>query len=217
MEDELIHELSAAYALNALDHDEERAFEAHLATCSLCQESVAAFSSTTTSLGYAAPGATPPPELRARLLDAARAERANVVPLRTRAAQQGAIVIAGAATVAAIAFAALWLAEPRGQSSHDLVSVPLKGANGSLVLAADGEATLVVSGLAAAPAGKTYEAWIVENTQASPAGLFAIRNGTGTIRLSRRVPHGATIAVTLERAGGALSPTGALLVTSARA
>jgi anti-sigma-K factor RskA len=214
MEDELIHELSAAYALNALDRDEERAFEAHLATCSLCQESVAAFSTTTASLGYAAPAAAPPPELRARLLDAARAERSNVVTLRSR---RSATVVAAVATAAAVAFAVLWVAAPREHPAQALHSLPLKGAKGSLVVAAGGEATLVVSGLAAAPANKTYEAWIVENEHASPAGLFAVRNGTGVLRLARRVPRGATVAVTLERAGGALAPTGALLVTSGRA
>ena len=38
-----IHELSAAYALDALSADERQEFEEHLAHCAECQETVAAF------------------------------------------------------------------------------------------------------------------------------------------------------------------------------
>ena len=41
MADEPIHDLTAAYALDALDaHDEER-YEEHLATCERCREELA--------------------------------------------------------------------------------------------------------------------------------------------------------------------------------
>ena len=38
MEPGTIHELSAAYALDALDPAEEREFEQHLRTCEQCRE-----------------------------------------------------------------------------------------------------------------------------------------------------------------------------------
>ena len=37
------HEQAAAYALDALDPDERRAFEAHLDGCARCREEVASF------------------------------------------------------------------------------------------------------------------------------------------------------------------------------
>src|SRR5260221_504011 len=79
-----LHELTAAYALDALDADEERAYEAHLAGCERCQDELASLSSTATALAYAAGEVAPPEALRGRILEAARAERTNVVPLRPR-------------------------------------------------------------------------------------------------------------------------------------
>lgn len=213
MEDELIHELSAAYALNALEPDEERTFEAHLATCKSCQEHVAAFASTTAALGYAAPPAHLPPDLRGRVLDAARAERGNVVPSRGRAYQRTVTAIAAVAAAAAIVLG-IWVATSHGRAQGRLAALPLTGAHGSVVLAADGEATLVVSGLSPAPAGKTYEAWVIRNAHAEPAGLFTMHGGTAALLLTRHVPRGAIVAVTLEHAGGSLAPSGGPLVTS---
>ncbi len=72
---------------------------------------------------------------------------------------------------------------------------------------AGGSATLQVSGLAAAPNGKTYEAWVIPKGKAPrPAGLFS-GGATTTIHLKRAVPNGALVAVTIERAGGVPAPT----------
>ena len=84
MADEPIHDLTAAYALDALDpHDEER-YEEHLATCERCREELAELRDPVAMLAYGIESPTPPPELRTRILDAARAERSNVVPIRRR-------------------------------------------------------------------------------------------------------------------------------------
>jgi len=79
-----LHELTAAYALDALEPDEARAYEAHLDTCPRCREELAGLAGTASALAYAAAGPQPPAELRGRILETARAERQNVVPLRTR-------------------------------------------------------------------------------------------------------------------------------------
>lgn len=215
MEDELIHELSAAYALDALDADDERLFEAHLAQCPDCQEDVARFSATASALAFAAPPATPPDSLRDRLLTAARAERTNVTPLRRGDGHhQRALALVAAVTTAAAIALGVWVAVPHRQGPQRLDAVPLTGAKGSLVLGKHGEATLVVAGLTPAPSGKTYEAWVIEHRRAVPAGLFSIRGGTGVVQLTQRVPAGATVAVTLEQASGALAPSGPPLVSA---
>src|SRR5439155_21657876 len=82
MEADAIHELTAAYALDALDEQEEREYEAHLARCPRCREELASFTETATSLAYGVESPTPPPDLRGRILARARSERPNVVPLR---------------------------------------------------------------------------------------------------------------------------------------
>src|SRR6266542_392060 len=58
-----------------------------------------------------------------------------------------------------------------------------------------------------APAGKTYEAWVIREGKAKPAGLFRGRAGTSIVELGRQVPPGSLVAVTLERAGGVPQPT----------
>lgn len=67
-----VHSLTGAYAVDALDPEERRAFEAHLADCESCREEVAGFHETTAMLGSAV--AEPPP---ARLRDSVLAEVAR--------------------------------------------------------------------------------------------------------------------------------------------
>ncbi|HEV3408063.1 MAG TPA: anti-sigma factor, partial [Gaiellaceae bacterium] len=90
---------------------------------------------------------------------------------------------------------------------------PVSGTNGRLVVAPTGEAFLLLAGLERAPRGKTYEAWVIEDGAAQPAGLFEGGERTA-VALARPVPEGATVAVTLERAGGVPAPTGQPLFTA---
>lgn len=216
MDDELMHEQVAAYALDALEPDEERAFERHLAQCPRCQAELAELGETAASLGFAAPPASPPPELRDRLLAAARAERSNVVTLRPRWAYPVA-ALAAVASCAAVGLG-IWagVLDSRTSGGEALQTVPLHGASGTLVLSGGRRGALVLAGLAPTPRGKTYEAWVLLPGKALPAGLFATRSGAASVSLTRPVPHGAVVGVTLERAGGVSAPTGKPLVTSAR-
>jgi len=162
METETLHELTAAYALDALDPAERQAYEEHLAGCERCREELAELSVAAGSLAYAVEGVTPPPQLRGRILEAARAERPNVVPLRPRWAYPVAAVAAVAAC-AAIGLGA-WnvsLHNRLGGAQEALRGVTVKGATGSVVVGSRGSGALVLTGLRPAPAGKTYEAWVI--------------------------------------------------------
>jgi hypothetical protein len=110
----------------------------------------------------------------------------------------------------------VWAAELSSRS-HGLRTVPLAGAAGSLVVNGDGRAALVVAGLKPAPSGKTWEAWVIDGGRAQPAGLFAGGGRTTVVRLTRTVPRKAIVGLTLERAGGASSPSMQPLVTSSPA
>ena len=79
-----IHELTAGYALDALEPDERQAYEEHLPDCAQCQEDLVSFWEVTGALALAATGPEPPPELRERIIAAARAETQTVVPFRPR-------------------------------------------------------------------------------------------------------------------------------------
>src|SRR5262249_59883527 len=70
-----------------------------------------------------------------------------------------------------------------------LRGVPLTGAKGSVVVS-NGSGALVVSDLGPAPAGKTYEAWVIKGGRASPAGTFAGGGRTLGPPLTRPPPAG---------------------------
>lgn len=62
---------AAAYAIDALDRDEQRAFEAHLSTCAPCQADVADYRRVAGGLGLAVEPIKPSPDLKARVLASA--------------------------------------------------------------------------------------------------------------------------------------------------
>jgi anti-sigma-K factor RskA len=62
--------LAAPYVLGALDDADRRAFEAHLATCSVCAEEVRSLRAVADALTFTVPQRTPRPELRTRVLSA---------------------------------------------------------------------------------------------------------------------------------------------------
>ena len=188
------HDLTAAYALDALDPDEAEAYERHLSQCEECRAQLAELNETAANLAFAAGAPAPPTRLRASILDAS-AERSNVVPLlRRRWVARGLAVAA-----AAVAAIAVGLGVSLSQSSHTRVY--------TLMIGPTRTATLHISGLSAAPSGKTYEAWVIPAGHTPrPAGLF--RGGAGTtVHLQGVVPPKAIVAVTVEPAGGSNQPT----------
>jgi len=220
-----LHELSAGYALDALEPEERDAFERHLASCPECQEDLAAFWEVTGALAVAAGSPAPSRELRDRILADARAEKQTVVSLdsRRRVSPVLAAVTAVAAAVAiglgiyAVSLsndldstrsaltaqenAAALLADPTA------TSVALQSGTGRLVVGQGGEAVLVLNDLPEAPAGKTYQAWIVDDQTPVSAGTFESTGDQAVVPIPQAVPDGAVVAVTVEEAGGASSPT----------
>jgi anti-sigma-K factor RskA len=190
-----LHELTAAYALDALDADESEAYERHLGQCEDCREELAGLNETASALAFATVAPAPPPRLRAAILEQAASERSNVIPLfRRRWVARGLYVAAAAAACVVVG---LVVALSRS-SQRQIVSI-------GVVRNANGTATMTVSGLDMAPQGKTYEAWVIPTGYAPrPAGLFS---RSTTIRLRLTVPKNAIVAVTLERAGGVKAPT----------
>src|SRR5438067_9248450 len=136
MGDDAVHDLTAAYALDALEPEEARGYEDHLAGCERCREDLAALQGTAGALAYAAPPARPPEELRGRILATARAERPNVQPFRARSWARPLAAVAAAAACAVVGLAA-WNVSLHNRLDHAreaLRGVPLTGANGSVVV-----------------------------------------------------------------------------------
>jgi anti-sigma-K factor RskA len=212
MEHTGIHELSAAYALDALEPAERREFEEHLVHCAECRETVNLFQETAAALAYDVDMPSPPAGLRRRILDEAGRERPNVLPLRPRWALPAAASVAAVAACAALGLG-IWAATLNSRLNDRPESVALSGANGSLIVSPSGEGTLVVNELAAAPAGKTYEVWVILSGKPLPAGTF-MGGGRVGVPLTRTIPDGAVVAVTLERAGGVDKPTTSPIIST---
>jgi anti-sigma-K factor RskA len=189
------HDLTAAYALDALDADETEAYERHLSQCEECREQLAELNEGAAALAFGSVAPAPPARLRAAILDTAAAERSNVVPLlRRRWVARGLAVAAAAAACIVVG-----LAVSLSQSSDTKVF--------ALMINPDRTATLHVSGLSEAPSGKTYEAWIIPAGRLPrPAALFRDGRNT-TVHLRGTVPKNAVVAVTKEPAGGSKQPT----------
>jgi anti-sigma factor RsiW len=232
MEQDGIHGLTAAYALHALDEADEREYEAHLSACPRCRDELASLTEASASLAFAVESPAPPAALRERILDAARADRSNVIPLRPRRWTGAVSAVAAAAAVVAVALGA-WAFSLRSElddtrealeRQHDAAavladpsarSVSLSGADGRLVVAPDGPAALVVSGLDPAPSGHGYEMWVIRRGEPRSAGTFRVEDGRVVVRLRRDVPRGSTVAVTLEPEDGTAAPEGSALFTAA--
>src|SRR5262245_38748112 len=69
----------AAYALGAFDQDERLSFEAHLASCPICQGEVAQFRRVAAALGASTDAVNPPASLKARTLQRATSQRSHPV------------------------------------------------------------------------------------------------------------------------------------------
>lgn len=233
MERAEIHELSAAYALDALEGSDLEAFEEHLAHCAECREDVTTFQRVAADLAYDVDAPKPPEGLRGRILDQAAAERPKVVSLpRRRWALPVAAAVAVAAGIAAVGLA-FWAADlsrqldevqaQQQQANDALIALvdpsashfALEGANGVLVVDNESdEGKLVISGLERAPDEKTYEAWVIEGDQAVPAGLFSGGGDQTVVPLTVPVPDDAIVAVTVEATGGVDQPTQQPIITS---
>ena len=121
---------------------------------------------------------------------------------------------ASAAVAAVVAIGlGIWTAILDDRLDSRPEALALKGANGSLIVSPSGEGTLVVDELAPAPPGKTYEAWVIEGGDPRPAGTFA-GGGRVALALTRKIPEGAVVAVTVEPAGGVEQPTSMPLFSS---
>jgi len=201
-----LHELVAAYALDALDADERRDYEAHLAGCEQCRTTLAELAETTGALALAAPATDPPVDLRGRILAAARDEGpSNVVAIGSHRRRRLAIAAVAAAVAAAALAIGLYAALSGSGSGADRLAI-------SVATAGDvSQAT--VSGLDEAPAGKAYELWVIQGGKPKPAGLFD-GGDKQVVTLTRPAPQGSTVAVTLERAAGARAPTSPVLVST---
>lgn len=203
---ERFEELAAGYALDALDADERREFEAHLEGCPECAETLARFFSAASDLGAGVPQLEAPVGLRDRVIDGVAAERkANGPSVRRSwiASTSKTVRYAVAAGVAALAVVSaltlVWVLDLRDDvashervlaRSYDALSImaeadqrwEIDAASGTArgIVAYDedtGRSSIVVWGLDEDP-GVRYNVWVREDTERTRvARLYAADGG----------------------------------------
>jgi anti-sigma-K factor RskA len=226
-----IIELIPVYVLHALEEDEAQRVAAHLESCQLCRDELAAYEEAAAQLANILPLQAPPDRLKARLMEhiqpASQPEpRAETRPswwerakaaLRTSApvwAPVSAVLI----LVLLISNILLWQQVSR-PASPEIVTVALTGtaaasdAQGILFLTA-GQLTgvLVVSSLASLPDDQQYQLWLVEEDGSRDSGALFSVDSAGRAQVdvsgSKALPDYTAFGVTVEPAGGSPGPTG---------
>lgn len=224
-----VHALAAAYALDALDPEERRAFEAHYPGCAACADEVREFRETASRLAASRPAAPLPASLRDRVLSevdrtpqlppgaGARRGAAGGPGLRRPAiALAAAVLLVVAATVGVLALRG----DDGGTGSElaavmatpDAVTVRLDGSRPGVLRVvysrtAD-RAVLVGSGLGAPGGDRTYQLWSIAGGAPSSAGTFEPdADGRVDARVTAPGADPEAWGVTVEPAGGSRSPT----------
>ena len=85
-------------------------------------------------------------------------------------------------------------------------------------IVSNNEVILTVSGLQPLPTDKTYQLWyLAEGVDPEPADLFQVQQSAAT-RVNLRIPVDVTdfanIGITIEPAGGSLTPTELVLLST---
>lgn len=235
-----LHDLAAAYALDAINDAERTAFESHLAGCAHCQHEVAEFLEVSLMLS-AGLDVQPPPALREQLLaqvaltpqDAVAPQDSGADELADRRAARHrtpgrfhrwalAGVAAAAITIGAIAVTQ-WpqdTPDPSIVAVQEVLDAPdavrasetVNGASITVVTAYSlNQSAVLTEDLASAPQGQDYQLWFVsEDGSAVSAGLLPRDHDQFLLE----GPPGEAIAVgiTLEPTGGSEQPTSEPLV-----
>jgi anti-sigma factor RsiW len=213
----------AAYALGALGDAEARTFRAHLETCTVCQDELAAFEQVINVLPTSAPAYHASRRLRRRVMTAVAQEprqgRTPAPTRRRRSLPRPALAFGGAMALA-VAAVVVVLAAGSSSSSHSrVIAAQVTGTGSASLRVGQGHAELVVHRFQAPPAGQIYEVWLQRGKTGAAIptkALFSV-NDAGDADVD--VPgdlHGVTqVMVTREPAGGTQKPTHPPVISAA--
>jgi anti-sigma factor RsiW len=224
-----LHTLTGAYALDALDDEEHRLFEEHLATCEACAEEVRSLTATATRLGGDA-AVRPPASLRRNVMSEVRTTR-QLPPLgvpegrtlsQARSRSRVLLAVAAALLVVTGGLGAVAVVEQRravraeqaaGQLAQvlgapDARTLTAAGPSGSsarvVVSQQQGRAVFVPHAMSAAP-DRDLQLWVIRDGTFRSAGLVE----DGRPLVATGVDVGSVLGVTVEPEGGSRQPTSA--------
>ena len=217
-----VDELAAAYALGAVDSEEDRAIGEHLATCDEPHDEARAALEGAATVAASLEPVSPSAGLRDRLMasvastpqdhraPAARAAQPIEEPRRPwwRVAPL-ATAVAAIAVVAAVGLGA-WGLSMRGElndrdaaleavASADAIYAASGAAGTGWVVESGDQAMFMARDLAPLPTGSIYELWLIgPDGEPTAVGTMADTAGVALVRLEEPLAGSTTFAVTVE-------------------
>src|SRR5215208_2893109 len=225
-------DLLPAYAIGSLDAEERSRVEEHLQSCWACRNESNAYQTVAGELSFAAPVASPSPELRNRLMQRVQStrpahtrERASA-PVPARPFWERLLPVWGLASlflIIGLAASSFILWQRMNQlefatAPGGMRAVPLSAtdnapnATGFVLISADGEdGALVVDGLPPLEENQQYQLWLIRDGQRTSGAIFSTDEkayGGTRIRAPRPLTEYSAVGITIEPAGGSPQPTG---------
>lgn len=209
---------AAPYVLGALSEQELVAFRAHLESCAVCREEVAALQVVANALPAAAPQLNAPSELKQRLMSSVEAELpARAVGDRSQARRlalpalslRPALGLAVAAVAIAVVVIAL-VSGGGGSPSTRVIQAQVTAPHASASLrVSGGHAELNIADLPQTEPNRVYEVWVKRAGAPQPTdALFTVTaKGDATVGVPGSVAGVKEILVTSEPEGGSSAPT----------
>jgi anti-sigma-K factor RskA len=239
MSDIDVHQLAAAYALDALDERERSEFEAHYPTCPVCRPEVADYREALAHVA-ASVAVTPPASLKSSVMAQIGNTRQlspllpeSVVSLASHRERRKrlSLIVTAAAAVLLIAVGAFVVGRRSGSGDDysaaaaavlampDARTATLQGtAQGSFKVAwspADGKAVVIGDGLPAPGDGKAYELWAIDSAGPHALRLLDRADGERVRRVIDVEGSPSQWAITVEPAGGVDAPTSKAIFSGA--
>ena len=215
-EHELMHDLTGAYVLGAVEPDERERFEAHLAVCEACRAEVEDLRVAAEALPAGVPQVQPPPSLRANLMSivegeaellAAAGPSADRPPARRRWWQRPQLLAPLATGLAGVVLA-LTVFSGEDFQTIEAAQVPL-GSDVRMHVH-EQHSTLVAEDLPEPPRGRVYQVWLKWPGRPPEPTRALFRpgpEGTASVDVPGSMDGIENVYVTDEPMGGSDEPT----------
>ena len=214
------------YILGLLDEREMEAVERLLRDNPAARERARELREVVSMLAFDVEPLDPPAGLKARIMEAARADLAPAPmpapPISLAERRRGSLTrwtpwLVAAALALALAGSLIWNAQLRS----DLDAQPetatyavagsgaAEGVAGTLIVVGDeDDAILNLAGLAALPSDRAYQVWLIADDAPVPNVTFVPNAaGTATVSVPGQIDDYSTLAITIEPLAGSLAPT----------
>jgi anti-sigma-K factor RskA len=222
------------YVLGLLDDGEAAAVEQLLRDDPTARQQARELRGALSTLALHIEPLTPPPGLKARILDAARAERSPqavesssgpILLAERRERRLSRLAPWAAAAVLALALAAslVWNVQLRSDLDErpEIATYAVAGSgaaedvSGELVVSDVTGAVLRLDGLIPLEPDRAYQIWLIGDGDPIPNVTFVPdANGAANVAVSGEIDGYAVLAVTIEPLGGSLAPTTEPIITS---